>query len=247
MKKFCSYFLILSIVLLFLNCASSLTRAASEGDVHKVDEILNSGADINETTISDETALMSAVSHKKINVVKFLINKGAYLNAQDMMGNTALHLAIKNNDPEIVKLLVEGGASIHVPDYNDSLTPEQVADYKGNLQIIEIMKLAEPEETTVNNVAANDIKPDSELVQVGIINALDTAKREVLVSTNRTLKIGEIVCIEHEGKRIIMSASYPMMTSSVCQLKGDYKKYFIELKKGMSVFRFKSVSRRAKD
>ena len=247
MKKFCFYFLILFTILSFLNCASSLTRAASEGDVHKIDEILNSGADINETTISDETALMSAVSHRRINVVKLLINKGAYLNAQDMMGNTALHLAVKNNDPAIVKLLVEGGASIHVPDYNDSLTPEQLANYKGNLQIIEIMKLAEPEESTVGNVAVNNIKPDSELVQVGIINALDTAKREVLVSTNRTLRMGETVCIEHEGKRIIMSASYPMMTSSVCQLKGEYKKYFIKLKKGMSVYRFKSVSKRAKD
>jgi hypothetical protein len=43
-----------------------------------------------------------------------------------------------------------------------------------------------------------------------------------------------------------MSASYPMMTSSICQLKGDSKKYFDKLEKGMSVYRFKTSSGRGR-
>lgn len=244
MQKFCYYVLLLFIFSSFLGCASTLSRAASRGDVNKVNEILNSGVDVNESTVGSVTPLMRAVSHKRTEVIKLLINKGAYLNTQDTRGYTALHWAIKNNDPETVKLLVERGANIHVPDYENVLTPEQLAYQKGNPQIIEIMKLAEPEEESSNTKASVVTNINSDLVQIGVINKLDEGKKEVLVATNRTLKIGEVLCIEIGGKRIIMSASYPMMTSSICQLKGEYKKYFDKLEKGMSVYRFKASAGR---
>ncbi|GEM_PF-1897976 len=247
MQKFCCYILILAVFFSLLSCASTLNRAASKGDVDRVNELLNAGTDVNESSISSVTPLMRAVSHKRTEVVKLLINKGAYLNAQDMKGNTALHWAIKNNDPETVKLLVERGANINVPDYDNNLTPVQLAHQKGNTQIIEIIKFAESENDTGSNAAVTDIKPDSELIQIGIINSLDAGKREILVSTNRTLKIGEILCIETDGKKVLMSASYPMMTSSICQLKGEYKKYFNKLEKGMNVYRFKSSGGRARE
>jgi ankyrin repeat protein len=140
--------LLLTIILSLARCATTLPRAAAKGDVAKVNDLLNAGADVNESSVGRVTPLMRAVSHKRTEVIKVLINNGAYLNTQDTRGHTALHWAVKNNDPETVKLLVERGANIHVPDYENVVTPEQLAFRKGNPQIIEIMKLAEPEEDT---------------------------------------------------------------------------------------------------
>jgi hypothetical protein len=52
------------------------------------------------------------------------------------------------------------------------------------------------------------------------------------------LKVGELVYIEIDGNYVIMSATFPMMTLSKCQLEGKDIKYFDKLAKGMPVYKY---------
>jgi len=78
--------------------------------------------------------------------------------------------------------------------------------------------------------------PKSELI--GNINSLNASKREIVVSTKRVLKIGELVYVELDGNMVVMSVTYPMMTISGCQLEGKDAKYFDRLSKDMPVYKY---------
>lgn len=95
--------------------AGDLWTAAVRGNIARIDELLQSGADVNATNKSGETALIRAAayadSQKGVLAVRALLGKGAAVNLKDREGKTALARAQKRKDkaPEIVKVLKDAG------------------------------------------------------------------------------------------------------------------------------------------
>ena len=102
---------------------NALADVVIEKDTVKIEELLQSGVDINtQHPTSGTTALMIASSYYFYdNMVEFLIRKGAKLNLQDSEGRTALLWAASNSLPN-AKILVANGAKVNIAA-NDGMTP----------------------------------------------------------------------------------------------------------------------------
>jgi ankyrin repeat protein len=70
-----------------------LVLAAAEGNIHIVDALLISGADLNAKTKAGFTALMVAALGGYTEIMRVLLEEGANANAQNDQGETALLLA----------------------------------------------------------------------------------------------------------------------------------------------------------
>jgi HEAT repeat protein len=79
-------------------------------------------------------SLHQAVLEGNIEMVRALLPT-VYVNTPDDQGNTLLHLAVSQDDLELVKILIEAKADIHAKNIA-GITPLQLADQKGNTQII---------------------------------------------------------------------------------------------------------------
>ena len=119
---------------------SSLLNAVSKGNLSKVTEILEKGANPNaefekkyispkkhqvsldDSTILmlgiDATALMLAADEGHVDIVAYLIKRGANINQFDSEEKTALHYACDRNRKDIVKLLIENGADVNLGAYS---------------------------------------------------------------------------------------------------------------------------------
>ncbi len=84
--------------------------AALEADIFKAKQLIDSGADVNETDDSQSTPLMWAVHSGDVETVKFLISEGADVRARAFQGATALINAIAAKQEAIAVVLIEAGA-----------------------------------------------------------------------------------------------------------------------------------------
>jgi hypothetical protein len=90
-----------------------LMRAAAEGDLKTVQQILSAGAEANVNALDQagQSALILACQSQKVtpDVVKALLGAGANVNLRSRNGYTALTWAQTRNRPEIVRLLRRAG------------------------------------------------------------------------------------------------------------------------------------------
>ena len=85
--------------------------------MNQIEELLNSGADINTSDNNNFTLLMTFVQKGDLEIVKTLLSNGANVNIQDLASMSALDYAIKFKQLEIAKLLVKNGADITSDNY----------------------------------------------------------------------------------------------------------------------------------
>lgn len=95
-----------------------LRGACASGNSALVRLLIDSGAEVNSSSESGETALHSAVSFKQVEAVKLLVDAGADVNLTTRIGNTPLVLAAQNMSDqeqyrEIVAHLIRGGARLN--------------------------------------------------------------------------------------------------------------------------------------
>ena len=90
----------------------SIFRAASDGNVTAVQNLLNAGTDVNAREHEGETPLMYAAVAGKTEVVKLLLDRGADINATSSNHETALARAVGIKQYDTVKLLLDRGADI---------------------------------------------------------------------------------------------------------------------------------------
>ena len=90
---------------------TELMMAALEADIPKARQLIDEGADVNETDDSRSTPLMWAVHSGDVDIVKFLISKDANVRAQAYRGATALINAISGKHEEISVVLINAGAN----------------------------------------------------------------------------------------------------------------------------------------
>jgi tetratricopeptide (TPR) repeat protein len=105
--------LFVAITFLAVGSASGMTalqKAVHKGDIKKVQELLDKGADINEWNYG--TALVFAASENKLDIAKLLIERGADMNALGKNGWTALGCAAQGSYGDMVDLLIAKGADI---------------------------------------------------------------------------------------------------------------------------------------
>ena len=102
---------------------NALADAVIEKDTAKIEQLLQSGVDINtQHPTSGTSVLMIASSYYYYDdMVEYLIGKGANVNLKDSEGETALLWAASNSLPS-AKILVENGAKVNIAA-NDGMTP----------------------------------------------------------------------------------------------------------------------------
>ena len=90
----------------------ALIEAARKGDLRRVQELLDKGADVNANDWIGCTPLMDAVIADHLEIAKLLLDKGADVNAKARHGYsyTAMRLAASRNRPKIAELLKQRGA-----------------------------------------------------------------------------------------------------------------------------------------
>lgn len=87
-----------------------LLWAATNGHTEIAELLLEAGANIDDSSEGQQTALHAAALNGHFDVVKLLIDRKANLNLPGRCGATALHEAAASGDANIVRLLLEAGA-----------------------------------------------------------------------------------------------------------------------------------------
>jgi hypothetical protein len=89
-----------------------LRLCALEGNLERVRQLVEGGANIEETDNSDQTAMSVASLHGCFAIVVYLVEHGANVARADHEGNTALHCASMGGDLSTVKYLLKHGATV---------------------------------------------------------------------------------------------------------------------------------------
>jgi uncharacterized protein len=86
--------------------------AVKHGNVQKVIDLIENGADVNALDRYGQTALMLAAHHGYYEIVEILITHRANLNITSKFGLSALMLAIVAGHAEVARILVKAGADV---------------------------------------------------------------------------------------------------------------------------------------
>ena len=136
-------FLLLSSVSLSLFCGlqedQDLINACNKGDIEAAKRALDSGADINATDESGDSALMLAMYGTHNNLAKELISRNADISTmRNKEGATVLMAAVNSTNAEIVSLLLSKNANIHQRDFEGETVLMYAAHNHGDRQPTEV-------------------------------------------------------------------------------------------------------------
>jgi ankyrin repeat protein len=95
-----------------------LIAAARGGDLARLQELIDSGFDVDCELKYGASALLLAAGRGEAEVIRMLIKAGAKVNRRNKFGDTPLLEAVQRGFPEVVKILVEAGAEINIPHGN---------------------------------------------------------------------------------------------------------------------------------
>ncbi|XP_049932450.1 integrin-linked protein kinase 1-like isoform X2 [Nymphaea colorata] len=115
----------------------------NEGDLQGIQELLDTGIDVNSTDIDDRTALHVAACQGRVEIVELLLEHGARLDMQDRWGSTPLADAHHYKHYDVCKIMEKYGAKplmapmlVHdiaeVPEYE--IDPQEL-DFTGSEKI----------------------------------------------------------------------------------------------------------------
>jgi hypothetical protein len=119
-----------------------LHHCAASGDLEGVKQLVEGGANIEETDDDGMTALLLASTNGHFEVVVYLVENGANVAHTDIIGMTALHCACSDGDILCVTYLLKHGARI-TERSNDGKTVLLYAAEGVNLEIIQYLLSSE--------------------------------------------------------------------------------------------------------
>ncbi|MFI5183004.1 MAG: ankyrin repeat domain-containing protein, partial [Vicinamibacteria bacterium] len=99
----------------------SLTDAAGQGRVDRVNALMRQGADPNAASSSGWTPLMAAAAAGRREAAAALLSAGADADARDRLGRTALDVAERAGHSDVARLLRDRGASGSGKSPNDTV------------------------------------------------------------------------------------------------------------------------------
>jgi len=115
-------------------------EASTFGNLERVRELIDAGADVNARNTSGSTPLYLASDE---DIVKLLIDAGADVNAMDTSGTAPLHNASKMGNTNIVRLLIDAGADVNVKNnditYMAHMTPLHIASIMSRIETVRLL------------------------------------------------------------------------------------------------------------
>jgi hypothetical protein len=121
---------------------NELHRCAESGNLERVKQLVEGGANIDETNEDGETAMLLACINGLLEVVVYLVEHGANVAHTDRLGMTALHWAGNDGNLSCVTYLLEHGARITERD-NEGTTAFLFAALSGNLEVLQYLLSSE--------------------------------------------------------------------------------------------------------
>ncbi len=77
------------------------------------------------------------------------------------------------------------------------------------------------------------------LTEIGTVHNIDKSKKEIIIRA-KDVSMGDKLFVIIGNKAVIMSATFPMMTITKCQLDPEYRAFLPRVESGMKVFRYKA-------
>ncbi|MEU7000499.1 ankyrin repeat domain-containing protein [Nonomuraea sp. NPDC046570] len=117
-----------------------LYRAALNGDLETVSDLLAGGADPNAISTGEDEGLplCAAAAWDRVGVVGALLAAGADVNGRESGGWHALLWAAANGHAETAEALIEAGAQVDTPN-DDGDTPLTLATRRGALGVVRVL------------------------------------------------------------------------------------------------------------
>ncbi|KAI8372899.1 ankyrin repeat-containing domain protein [Radiomyces spectabilis] len=113
----------------------NLWIAAGDGQLDRVKDLIETGADVNAHDEFGYTAMHAAVSYGETDIVKYLLSKGANVDIEDFEKDTPLYVA---ETVEMAQLLLDNGADPHHRN-EDGITPAATAQQEGWTAVAELL------------------------------------------------------------------------------------------------------------
>jgi len=142
-----------------------LIDAARNGNIDKVKELLDAGANVNYQDEDKLTPIMYAILGERLDIVKELIARAADITVANHNGVTPLHLAASINDIEILKRIID----THLAERDDL----NAQDNRGNTALHHAAEggYANAVILLLNNGASSTIRNDDRLTAYDIANS----------------------------------------------------------------------------
>jgi len=115
-----------------------LMRAAKEGRLDVVNELLALGVDIAVTNVDGCNALWLACYNGSHEIIETLIAAGIDIDLQNGNGASALMYVSSNSKPDLVKLLLEKGANPKLKNFDDF----SALDLAASVECLKLLKKA---------------------------------------------------------------------------------------------------------
>ena len=173
-----------------------LIEASKKGDIKKIEELIDKGADVEATDSWGQTALFMAPS---LEVVNALLDKGAEIDARNDTGKTALFMA---PSLEVVNALLDKGAEIDAQD-KDGRTPLIRFAGRGDIDIVNALidKRADIHVKTHYNETAVYIASQNGHHEV--VSILSKKGANVNVKDRRSGNTALIVAVENNHIKVV--------------------------------------------
>lgn len=129
--------------------AELLRRAAFEGDLGSIEQLLAQGVNVNAKDRDGWTALIWAQLGNRTGAVELLLTRGAAIDAKDESGHTAAHQAAMAGRLEVLESLLHYGASVNTVA-RSGLTPLMDAATYGRVRVMELLLAKGADPNAVN-------------------------------------------------------------------------------------------------
>jgi ankyrin repeat protein len=117
-----------------VNYEAEAVRAAEQGNLQQLRQLLDRGVDVNAKVPNGCTLLHFAAERGDLDMARYLLSRGADLHARAGIG-TPLHVAANEGRPEMVRFLVGRGADVNATR-SEGITPLHWACDKGHLETV---------------------------------------------------------------------------------------------------------------
>ena len=118
--------------------ATALWAACTGGHIDIVKLLVEKGANVNKTTLTQSTPLRGASFHGFIDVMEYLIQSGANINTPNCIGQSPLCIAAMRGEVDAVKFLMNKGADVNQTTIN-SYSVMHLAAAKGKDEVIQCL------------------------------------------------------------------------------------------------------------
>lgn len=119
--------------------APPLWAASAAGHLHVVRSLLERGASVNQTTLTNSTPLRAACFDGHLEIVRYLVGeRGADLEVANRHGHTCLMIACYKGHSEIARYLLERGADVNRRSVKGNTAMHDCAE-SGSLEILKLL------------------------------------------------------------------------------------------------------------